>query len=82
MKRLIPNMGACIATNHSVVDGMKVGCMYRETLEGVDSGWRFFSRRIMPLIPEGSQKIARGKLAKRVPPLEPRINPNPLKGAS
>jgi hypothetical protein len=36
--------GACIATDHIVVDGKKVGFMYREPpTNSTDSGWRFFS---------------------------------------
>lgn len=44
INRLIPPMGGCLATDHIVVDGRKIGYMYREngTFEG-DSGWRFFS---------------------------------------
>ena len=44
IKRLIPPLGGCLATDHIVVEGRKVGYMYREkgTYEG-DSGWRFFS---------------------------------------
>ena len=45
-KELAPNRGACIATDMIVVDGDKVGFMYRETPDiGVDSGWRFMSGR-------------------------------------
>ena len=41
---LIPQMGACFATDMITVDGMKVGYMYRETPDkNIDSGWRFFS---------------------------------------
>ena len=44
IKQLIPNMGACFATDRITVDGMKVGYMYREEPDkDVDSGWRFFS---------------------------------------
>jgi len=44
MKRLIPNMGACIATDHITVEGKQVGYMYREVSAfEVDSGWRIFS---------------------------------------
>jgi hypothetical protein len=44
IKRLIPPTGGCLATDHIVDDGKRVGCMYREgsKFEG-DSGWRFFS---------------------------------------
>jgi hypothetical protein len=44
IRRLIPAMGGCLATDHIVVDGKKVGYMYREqpNFES-DSGWRFFS---------------------------------------
>jgi len=36
--------GAGIASDHIVVDGRKVGFMYRESpTTSVDSGWRFFS---------------------------------------
>ena len=41
---LATNRGACIATDHIVVDGEKVGFMYREApVNPTDSGWRFFS---------------------------------------
>jgi hypothetical protein len=44
IKRLIPNMGGCFASDRITVDGMKVGYMYREEPDReVDSGWRFFS---------------------------------------
>lgn len=44
IKQLIPNIGACFATDRITVDGMKVGYMYREEPDNdVDSGWRFFS---------------------------------------
>jgi len=44
IKELIPNMGACFATDRITVDGMKVGYMYREEPDkDIDSGWRFFS---------------------------------------
>ena len=44
LKPLAEHRGACIASDHIVVDGKKVGFMYRESpgIE-VDSGWRFFS---------------------------------------
>ena len=44
IKRLISGVGGCLATDHILVDGKKVGFMYREEskFEG-DSGWRFFS---------------------------------------
>lgn len=42
IKQLIPNMGACFATDRIMVDGRPVGYMYREVPdEEVDSGWRF-----------------------------------------
>ena len=44
IKRLIPNMGGCYASDRITVDGMKVGYMYREEPDKeVDSGWRFMS---------------------------------------
>jgi len=44
IKRLIPNMGSCLASDRIPVDGMKVGYMYREEPDkDLDSGWRFFS---------------------------------------
>jgi hypothetical protein len=37
-------MGGCFATDKIIVEGMKVGYMYREVPdEPMDSGWRFFS---------------------------------------
>jgi len=42
--RLIAPMGAATATDKIVVDGMNIGYMYRdEPINGIDSGWRFFS---------------------------------------
>lgn len=44
IKRLIPNMGGAFATDHILIEGKKVGYMYREeSSDQVDSGWRFFS---------------------------------------
>ncbi len=44
VERLIPPMGACIATDQITVEGVKVGFMYREELHSeLDSGWRLFS---------------------------------------
>ena len=46
IKRLIPPMGYCFATNLITVSGEKVGYMYREMPakdKAQDSGWRFFS---------------------------------------
>ncbi|MBI5761012.1 MAG: DUF2185 domain-containing protein [Planctomycetales bacterium] len=44
IKRLVPAMGGCYASDRITVDGMKVGYMYRETPdERFDSGWRFMS---------------------------------------
>jgi hypothetical protein len=44
IRRLIPQMGGAIATDRNVVDGAKVGYMYREAANRPeDSGWRFFA---------------------------------------
>ena len=44
IKRLIPSMGGCIASDRILVDGELVGYMYRERPEkDYDSGWCFFS---------------------------------------
>ena len=44
IKRLIPNLGYCFATDKITVHGEKVGFMYRERPDQEDdSGWRFFS---------------------------------------
>src|SRR4051812_7471011 len=44
IRRLIPNMGACIASDRITVNGVPVGYMYREhPHEQTDSGWRFFA---------------------------------------
>jgi hypothetical protein len=44
IKRLIPSMGGCLASDRITVDGMKVGFMYREEPDREsDSGWRFFA---------------------------------------
>ena len=40
--RMVPNLGACFATDRITVDGCPVGYMYREEPDDeVDSGWRF-----------------------------------------
>ena len=42
IKPLVPEMGACVATDKIVVEGQKVGYMYREeSNREADSGWRF-----------------------------------------
>jgi hypothetical protein len=44
IKRLIPNMGGCFASDRITVDGLPVGYMYREEPDDdIDSGWRFLS---------------------------------------
>jgi hypothetical protein len=44
IKRLVPAMGGCFASDRITVDGATVGYMYREKPEGkYDSGWRFFA---------------------------------------
>ena len=45
IKRLIPPMGSCLATDRITVDGFPVGYMYREHRGNSDggSGWCFFS---------------------------------------
>jgi hypothetical protein len=44
IRRLIPNMGSCFASDRITVDGRPVGYMYREQPDkDVDSGWRFFA---------------------------------------
>jgi len=44
IRRLIPNMGSCLASDRITVDGAPVGYMYREQPDNdVDSGWRFFA---------------------------------------
>ncbi|WP_193213215.1 DUF2185 domain-containing protein [Luteolibacter marinus] len=44
IKRVIPYMGSCLATDHITVEARKVGYMYREEPDDkIDSGWRFFS---------------------------------------
>jgi hypothetical protein len=41
---LAEGRGSCIATDHILVDGKRVGFMYREEpSDEIDSGWRFFS---------------------------------------
>lgn len=41
---IAPGFGGCLATDRIVVDGARVGYMYREqTTRDLDSGWRFFS---------------------------------------
>ncbi|MEA1977875.1 MAG: DUF2185 domain-containing protein [Chloroflexota bacterium] len=44
IKRLIPAIGYCYASEMITVEGMRVGYMYREESDrNDDSGWRFFS---------------------------------------
>jgi len=44
IRQLIPNIGACFATDRITVEGCKVGFMYREKPDDdVDSGWRFMA---------------------------------------
>jgi hypothetical protein len=44
IQRIISPMGGCLATDRILVDGKKVGYMYREITERAeDSGWRFFA---------------------------------------
>jgi hypothetical protein len=44
IKRLVPNMGGCLATNRITVDGVRVGFMYREhPSPEVGSGWHFLA---------------------------------------
>ena len=44
IKDLVPSMGYCKASNTIMVDGLKVGFMYREEPDdNNDSGWRFLS---------------------------------------
>lgn len=43
-EQLVESMGYCLATDRILVDGLKVGYMYRENPDDAsDSGWRFFS---------------------------------------
>jgi hypothetical protein len=44
IRQLIPNMGGCYATDRIVVDGLKVGYMFRELPDqAVLSGWTFMA---------------------------------------
>ena len=44
IEQLIPESGACFATDRIMVDGLPVGYMYREPPDNPsDSGWRFFA---------------------------------------
>lgn len=44
IKKLVPDMGGAFATDQIMVDGKKIGYMYREKPDRPDdSGWRFFS---------------------------------------
>ena len=44
IRQLIPNMGACLASDRITVDGAPVGYAYREHPDhDYDSGWRFFA---------------------------------------
>ena len=43
-EKLVDSMGFCLATDRILIDGLKVGYMYRENPdEEQDSGWRFFA---------------------------------------
>ena len=43
-RELISPMGGCLATDRILVDGARVGYMYRETpTESVSSGWTFMA---------------------------------------
>jgi hypothetical protein len=44
VQRPVPSMGYCIVSNKIIVDGMKIGFMYREEpADNDDSGWRFLA---------------------------------------
>jgi hypothetical protein len=44
IKPLATGLGGCIATDRIVIDGCKVGYMYREAPDNnLDSGWRFLA---------------------------------------
>ena len=44
IRRLIPDLGGCFASDRITVDGAPVGFMYREPPDSnLDSGWRFFA---------------------------------------
>ncbi|MCB0648993.1 MAG: DUF2185 domain-containing protein [Saprospiraceae bacterium] len=44
IRKIMPSMGCCLATDKINVDGLKVGYMYREESDfEADSGWRIFS---------------------------------------
>jgi hypothetical protein len=44
IRQLVPAMGFCIASDRILVDGQKIGYMYREAPDNEqDSGWRFFA---------------------------------------
>ena len=44
IRKIIPSMGGCIATDKITVEGLKVSYMYREESDfEADSGWRIFS---------------------------------------
>lgn len=44
MQPLLPPIGGCFATDRIMVDGEKIGYMYRECPDfEEDSGWRFFA---------------------------------------
>ena len=44
ISQIVHGMGGCLATDRIVVDGAKVGYMYREgPANPLDSGWRFFA---------------------------------------
>jgi len=44
IRELVPGRGSCIASDRILIDGARVGYLYREPPDNeIDSGWRFFS---------------------------------------
>jgi hypothetical protein len=44
IRQIAPDRGSCVASDLILVDGHRVGYMYRESPDDeIDSGWRFFS---------------------------------------
>jgi hypothetical protein len=44
IRQLVSALGSCIASDRIMVDGKKIGYMYRESPDhDPDSGWRFFA---------------------------------------
>ncbi len=78
LKDLVPPMGYCIASNTIIVEGAKVGFMYREEPDNnTDSGWRFLSgteHQQYADNPKNSQELEVNVIANLDPAIIPHLN--------